>query len=349
MKIQVTLTTLASLVLAACSGGGNGDSTNNEAPKVELNSPQQQAPNVEKKEDKKEGKAEQVKPSDKNSENKAENESSLQSAPPKTNEASTVESPKMPEVDKNMAGVAQSSDQSVFNKLSISSNDNTSLTGDTIYKLELEGKEIKLNLLSEEKFKTVIEPQIETLRDSNGVLVGYTGYAKVNEITFDDYSQPNGQKLKNIYVQDMDSAQAQQPTASNLTYKGKMNYYYGEKEGGAQGQNQIADVKAIYDGSHKTLSMDIEDREADGKYWKLYDNNHARSNSVVSVESNGSVSGYLLELNEYKKPIVNSNYNGLFTGGFYGKNGEFLVGKAESKIEGKWQGIIKAEPEKKNQ
>lgn len=346
MKVKFTLTLLASLILVACSNGDDGNSQTNEQPKTELNSPQKP---MSKTEAKKADTAEQSKQADKNSESKIEN--SPQSVLPKTNEKSSTKSPK-PELGKSMGDIAQPSDQSVFDKLSISSNDNKSLKGDDIYQLKLEGKDIKLTLLSEDKFTKVIEPQIETLRDSNGVLVGYTGYAKVNEKIFNDYNEVTSTKLRNIYIQDMDSAQAQLPVASTkLIYKGAMNYYYSEKEGGEIGQNQIADVNAIYDGSNKTLSMDIEDREtAEGKYWKLYDQRQVRASSDIKVENDGSVSGYLLELTANKqKPSVNSNYNASFTGGFYGKDGQFLVGEAKSLDEKTWQGIIKAEPEKKNQ
>ncbi|MDO1510152.1 MULTISPECIES: hypothetical protein [unclassified Neisseria] len=315
MKSKNTLTLLtlaaASLLTACGSGGGKAPETMPApAPKLE----QDKAPE-KGKEQGDEKVPEVAPPASQAPERKPE-------APKRDNK------PKQPEVRKT--------DAEVFDKLRLESV-GSGVVLDNLFHLVLkEGtRKIDLGIVSPHDF--IGTPKVETLRDLDGTLVGYYGYARVSEQKKDE-ARPDGEKIyaadRHFFLQSSDSSQLRLPVSlGNVTYKGKMFYQYNNDPNRAA----EADVSATYFGQSKRLSMTISGQEGQ---WRLQDSPAVSSPETASVHANGLVAGYLaFKGNEEAK----FKPNGTFTGGFYGKNGSVLTGQAQFNDKDKgWKGVIGA-------
>ncbi|MDO5073881.1 MAG: hypothetical protein Q4D63_05710 [Neisseria animaloris] len=240
------------------------------------------------------------------------------------------------ELDKLQQPLAQSpNDKEVFERL-VPYAKNGVVDGNLV-KLVLKDnhQKIELDVLTPHSFAGT--PEIETLRDSAGALVGYYGYARVAEQKQDFYKEKYA-ILHNLYLQDADRSLQQLPVGlGNINYNGKMLYQYH-----VDSRPLEARVSATYYVNEKKLQMNIHDHE--GGLWTLHQDRRARSSNRVEVNEDGSVGGHLFFHNDQGgKPILNGN----FTGGFYGKNGSVLTGRAsyEHREDG-WEGVIGAAAEK---
>ncbi|MDO1510072.1 MULTISPECIES: hypothetical protein [unclassified Neisseria] len=196
-------------------------------------------------------------------------------------------------------------------------------------------KKVELSVLQPHSFAGT--PKMETLRDNAGTLVGYYGYARVSEQK-KDINKENYNSLSYFYLQDVDQSMQQRPVGmGDIKYSGKMLYQYN-----ADSRQQEADVSAIYHVGEKKMSMNIHDNF--GGLWTLREMKTVRSNDRVGVREDGSVGGYLFfHNNEGEKPKFNGNFNG----GFYGKDGSVLTGRASFEDKkGGWEGVIGATAKK---
>ncbi|UOP04775.2 hypothetical protein [Conchiformibius kuhniae] len=257
--------------------------------------------------------------------------------------------PSVPAAPPADMGNAKPSDQEVFARLSLYNTQGGVLTTDAL-KLTLpeNGKEISIALLKpNEQF--IGKPAIHTLRDAEGRLLGYYGHATANHINRDPYTgEITGNSPQAYYVQHMDERSLTRPAAAHdIRYSGKMYFRYPDNSPLA---TQTASVQATYHGSDKTLSMElIADRHSANR-WYLFDqrDKYAQDGSRrqrsdrVAVDADGRVSGHLLfDENGTREKLIP---NGHFIGGFYGKNGGVLSGRAvnEGGHGEKWEGVLGA-------
>ncbi|OSI18963.1 hypothetical protein BV912_09435 [Neisseria dumasiana] len=227
---------------------------------------------------------------------------------------------------------ARPSDQEVFSRLSPYAKGG--LITDGFFKMIFnEGsKKIELDIIQPHHFTG--QPQIETLRDIEGALVGYYGYARVAEQRLDDNREQYAVD-HHYFMHYADPTLMKRPVGlENITYNGKMLYQYK-----AYPNNPSeADVEAVYSGKDKTLSMTITSRE-DG-VWKLHQDRTPKSPAFVNVDESGNVAGNLMFLSNESTKVVP---DGHFIGGLYGKNGSVLNGRAFSEQRDKeWQGVVGA-------
>lgn len=204
--------------------------------------------------------------------------------------------------------------------------------------------EINIQLLPDPSAQTKTtffgnDPQIHTLRNNMGQLVGYYGYAGLNKLKKDDFGDYSLASQQYLYVQDMDEQQAKRPDISSnqqIDYTGKMLYRYNDTDATLR----TADVQASYFGKDKTLSMNIEAYEQGAsKLWTLHKEKIAKSSPRVEVDEQGKMSGYLFA-NETEKKV----FSGHFSGGLYGINGEVLTGSVQHEENNtmKMEGVIGA-------
>ncbi|WP_107929100.1 hypothetical protein [Neisseria animaloris] len=240
------------------------------------------------------------------------------------------------ELDKLQQPLAQSlNDKEVFERL-VPYAKNGVVDGNLV-KLVLNDNNRKVELTVLDPHSFVGTPKIETLRDSTGALVGYYGYARVAEQKQDLYKDKYV-TLHDLYLQYADQSLQQRPVSmGDINYNGKMFYQYH-----ADPQPLEARVSATYYVNEKKLQMDIHDSE--GGLWTLHQDRRARSSNRVEVKEDGSVGGHLFFYNNQgDKPTLNGN----FTGGFYGKDGSVLTGRASYEDrENGWEGVIGAAAEK---
>ncbi|MFS6938423.1 transferrin-binding protein-like solute binding protein [Neisseria animaloris] len=240
------------------------------------------------------------------------------------------------ELDKLQQPLAQSlNDKEVFERL-VPYAKNGVVDGNLV-KLVLNDNNRKVELTVLDPHSFVGTPKIETLRDSTGALVGYYGYARVAEQKQDLYKDKYV-TLHDLYLQYADQSLQQRPVSmGDINYNGKMLYQYH-----ADPRQLEATVSATYFVGEKKLKMDIHDK--DGGLWTLHERRASRSNNHVSVNEDGSIGGYLFfHNNQSDKP----SFNGNFSGGFYGKDGSVLTGRASYEDrENGWEGVIGATAEK---
>lgn len=209
--------------------------------------------------------------------------------------------------------VIPSTDREIFNRLSsenFGSQDWLTIT--------LEGAKI---VLAPRAKTDVADKALTTLRGSDGKLVGYAGYLSGTQ-TEENPLRPDDPTVerKAFALLGVDPQQLTLPTAS-YTYEGVMNYFYEN-----QANIYTAGVTATYAANTKQVEMTISGRDADrSRVWTL----------STPAEPEGKVSGSLIE---------NRQRSGQFVGGFYGKDGKFLVGETQfedtNNKDRSWKGVV---------
>lgn len=169
-------------------------------------------------------------------------------------------------------------------------------------------------------------PELSTLNDKEGRLLGYYGFAMLSKTVPNPYyPDENLAEYRYLDLLEIDDTQKVQPNKT-MNYEGKFYYHYTSTPVEAKEGN----AKAHYRGNDKRISLELFGEN--GEHWELKEN--ART-FTVPVQSDGSVSGRLFS---GKQP------NGEFYGAIYGKNGEVFAGKAEyedyNQPNNSWKGVI---------
>lgn len=171
------------------------------------------------------------------------------------------------------------------------------------------------------KQTNVADQKLETLRDSDGQLLGYIGYLAGTQ-TEDDPLRPDDPIVnrKAFMLLGIDEQQRTLPTMT-MRYEGEMHYAYE-----TQANVYTAGVSANYTANNKRVEMTISGRDADhSRLWTL----------STTANHNGSVVGTLIE---------NRQRSGEFDGGFYGKDGKILVGTTQFEDyrdqNKNWKGVV---------
>ncbi|MDO9656912.1 hypothetical protein [Glaesserella parasuis] len=193
--------------------------------------------------------------------------------------------------------------------------------------ITLEGKEIKLAPVNGSNSNN---SKMNTLRDADGNLVGYYGYATLSKIKPNPY-KPDESIAEYRYMALQEAKyDARSIPNVDMTYRGTMYYALDT----APQQALEADVSANYKNANKSISIEIFGK-AERSSWYL------TTHKPQEVGSYGSVFTqlYTTENGKFIKA-------GQFDGGLYGKNGEILLGKAKNedttKQENNWKGVIGA-------
>ncbi len=350
-KLMASL--VASVVLTACSGGSSSSpaqpnteptpKTNMLAPKAEQpkkeEAPQADSPKVEE--------PKSIAPLMGSPKVEKQKENSLQEKSPKADEPQVMD-PKLgapQKDDQKLEEPKNKSNAEILKELGVRDTSGLVSNADVVLNLEIDEKDqIKIVLDKSEinrdslKVTNVIPTQdIKTLKDSSGKLLGYYGYMQLSQVRQDEPYNTDNLNLSNYYLLSMNEQEKTRPSKS-LTYKGTMIYGYS-----SVANNKLeAEVQAQYDHSDKKLSMQIFGQ--DKEHWRLAEASGSNVKlslnqfSKATVSENGDINGRLyLEENSSSKFIPDAN----FSGGFFGKNGEVLAGKAEG-INNNWQGVIGA-------
>ncbi|QIW16251.1 hypothetical protein A4G20_07850 [Pasteurellaceae bacterium RH1A] len=354
---KLSLSLITSLVLSACGGSGGGSSQSQAAPinsaptekAQEKQAPKQALPNTQKEEAQPEPMPkeseesalppvkEQENPTDKAplpKEPEAHPNPEQAPSPSQGNEDIKPEKPVKPMVeDRQPEPMPQSyNDQEVLKELSLDHEAQPYLT------LTLnDDKKVALALAkADDKLNHITRDKVETLRDSQGNLVGYYGYALVNHLkqNEDEPDKFEGLAPKDYYLFSADERQKHRPeTQATLHYEGKMFYRYNEDNL----TPKTAEVFAQYKGENKTASMWIKDG---ANRWYLTENrvgNLKAAQREVDVSEDGVFSGHLLHDKTGEATKVTPDGN--FVGGFYGSQGDVLVGEANGL---NWKGVVGA-------
>ncbi|MDO9853304.1 hypothetical protein Q7438_05365 [Glaesserella parasuis] len=189
--------------------------------------------------------------------------------------------------------------------------------------ITLEGKEIKLAPVSGSHSNN---SKMNTLRDADGNLVGYYGYATLNKIKENQY-KPDEKDVERKYMALLEAREeAKTLPTHDLSYQGKMYYALNA----APEQAKEANVTATYRHMNKSILINIYDV-----------NGNNLTTNQTNVSENGSIFTKLYLMDGKPKKVA-----GQFDGGLYGKNGEILLGKAKNeditKKENNWEGVIGA-------
>ncbi|MDG6272600.1 hypothetical protein P9K33_09190 [Glaesserella parasuis] len=189
--------------------------------------------------------------------------------------------------------------------------------------ITLEGKEIKLAPVNGSNSNN---SKMNTLRDADGNLVGYYGYATLNKIKENQY-KPGEKDVERKYMALLEAREdAKTLPTHDLSYQGKM--YYALKD--APEQAKEANVTATYRHMNKSILIDIYDV-----------NGNDLTTNKIEVSENGSIFTHLY-LKDKRTPA------GEFKGGLYGKSGEILLGEAKNEdsrpntSQNNWKGVIGA-------
>ncbi|MWP95739.1 hypothetical protein F8O85_06010 [Glaesserella parasuis] len=303
-KLSITL--LASCILVACGGGGSSGGHQQAVDKTENPITNQQVS---------ENNPQSL---DKNNASKA----------PEAKEDKQIKEPIVGEQSKEKIEPPSQklSDQDIWHGFS---KDGGYYDANNWVSITLEGKEIKLAPVNGSHSNN---SKMNTLRDADGNLVGYYGYATLSKTKPDPYRpDENNVERKYMALQEVTAREeAKTRPTHDLSYQGKM--YYALKD--APEQALEADVSANYKNANKSISIDIFGK-AERSSW------HLTTHKPQGVGSDGSVFAQLYTI-ENRKPIK----AGQFDGGLYGKNGEILLGKAKNeditKKENNWEGVIGA-------
>lgn len=314
---KLSLTLLSSLVLVACGGGSKG-THHQTSTKTEV-----------KTETKK---SETLQP-------QAGNNRSIKTQPTevyKKSEAEQAKSEKKLTEDKQAKHLLSNPDKTaepVSQKLSDSeifgrfSKNGGHYDANAWMSINLDGTELKLAGLSDAHLNA---QQIHTLRDSDGQLVGYYGYAALSKTKPSQYHpEENVAEYKYMALREAREEARSVPNV-DMTYRGKMYYALDS----APQQALEADVSANYRNASKSISIEIAG-QSDRSGW------HLTTNTPQSVSENGSIFTQLYTRENGK--LVKA---GQFDGGLYGKNGEILLGEAKhedsTKQENNWKGAVGA-------
>lgn len=190
--------------------------------------------------------------------------------------------------------------------------------------ITLEGKEIKLAPVSGSHSNN---SKMNTLRDADGNLVGYYGYATLNKIKENQY-KPGEKDVERKYMALLEAREeAKTLPTHDLSYQGKMYYALND----APEQAKEANVTATYKHMNKSISINIYG---------------VNGNDLTTNQTNVSENGYIFtRLYLMGKPRIPA---GQFDGGLYGKSGEILLGKAKNEDatphtpQKNWEGVIGA-------
>lgn len=297
-KLSITL--LASCILVACGGGGSSgghqqavDKTGNPITnqQVSENNPQSL---------------------DKNNASKA----------PEAKEDKQIKEPIVGEQSKEKIEPPSQrlSDQDIWHGFS---KDGGYYDANNWVSITLEGKEIKLAPVSGSHSNN---SKMNTLRDADGNLVGYYGYATLNKIKENQY-KPGEKDVERKYMALLEAREeAKTLPTHDLSYQGKMYYALND----APEQAKEADVTATYRHTNKSILISI---------YGVNGNN--LTTNQTNVSENGSIFTRLY-LKDKRTPA------GEFKGGLYGKSGEILLGEAKNEdsrpntSQNNWKGVIGA-------
>lgn len=192
--------------------------------------------------------------------------------------------------------------------------------------ITLEGKEIKLAPVNGSNSNN---SKMNTLRDADGNLVGYYGYATLSKTKPNSY-KPGEQDVERKYMALLEAREdAKTLPTHDLSYQGKM--YYALKD--APEQAKEANVTATYKHTNKSILINIYDV-----------NGNNLTTNQTNVSENGSIFTRLYSMDKPRIPLPGTEFNG----GLYGKSGEILLGKAKQEDstphtpQNNWEGVIGA-------
>lgn len=191
--------------------------------------------------------------------------------------------------------------------------------------ITLEGKEIKLAPVNGSNSNN---SKMNTLRDADGNLVGYYGYATLNKIKENQY-KPGEKDVERKYMALLEAREdAKTLPTHDLSYQGKMYYALNA----APEQAKEAGVTATYRHTNKSILISIYGV-----------NGNDLTTNQTNVSENGSIFTKLYLMDGKPKKVA-----GQFEGGLYGKSGEILLGKAKNEDatphapQKNWEGVIGA-------
>ncbi|MDP0039502.1 hypothetical protein Q7372_07770 [Glaesserella parasuis] len=192
--------------------------------------------------------------------------------------------------------------------------------------ITLEGKEIKLAPVSGSNSNN---SKMNTLRDADGNLVGYYGYATLNKIKENQY-KPGEKDVERKYMALLEAREeAKTLPTHDLSYQGKMYYALNA----APEQAKEANVTATYRHTNKSILINIYGV-----------NGNDLTTNQTNVSENGSIFTRLYSMNKPRILLPGTEFNG----GLYGKSGEILLGKAKQEDstpntpQNNWEGVIGA-------
>ncbi|EQA01885.1 hypothetical protein N5918_09055 [Glaesserella parasuis] len=174
------------------------------------------------------------------------------------------------------------------------------------------------------------DSKMNTLRDADGNLVGYYGYATLSKIKPNPY-KPDEKDVERKYMalQEVTAREeAKTRPTHDLYYRGKMYYALND----VPEQAKEADVTATYRHMNKSILIGIYNM-----------NGNDLTTNETKVSENGSIP--LTRLYLMDKPKIAA---GQFEGGLYGKSGEILLGEAKNDDvtpntpQNNWKGVIGA-------
>ncbi|WP_373779220.1 hypothetical protein [Glaesserella sp.] len=150
---------------------------------------------------------------------------------------------------------------------------------------------------------------VEKLVDKDGYMFGYYGY---------DFGRASHGDPTYIQLLAIDDSAPRSSPVEDMTYKGKMNYFY---QGDISAEPMDAEIIGDYQVDSKTLNLDILGPN-ENEVWQL---------KPTPVNSNGTlVTPYLYQ---------GDDKVGEFTGAMYGKNGEVIVGETRFKNLNREEGL----------
>lgn len=331
---KLSLTLLSATVITACGGSGGGGNSSTTTPITTSptpnitqstqanNAPQTSTQTVEV----------QNTGSTANSDRSANNNAVENTAKAMTETAQPNIEPKTNPVTENVqippktevVELDPKSDKAIFEKIG-----NTGGVWDSSnwVKLNLSGNEIELapvdGVTSRPENQT-----IHTLRNSDGELLGYYGYATVSKVTPDpNRPDENNAEYRHLALKAVDDSQMIQPSV-DMQYLGKMYYALNQ----VQAQALEADVQAHYSSEKKQIIIDIYGiKEHLGTDY---------TSLPTNVDSDGIIVTKLYSMSNTKEKT------GEFIGGLYGKRGEVLLGKAynedSNNSQKAWTGVVGA-------
>lgn len=196
--------------------------------------------------------------------------------------------------------------------------------------ITLEGEEIQLAPVNGSHSNN---SKMNTLRDADGNLVGYYGYATLSKTKPNPY-KPGEQNVERKYMalQEVTAREeAKTRPTHDLHYQGKMYYALND----VPEQAKEADVTATYRYMNKSILIGIYNM-----------NGNDLTTNETKVSENGSIP--LTRLYLMDKPNKPKIAAGQFEGGLYGKSGEILLGEAKNDDvtpntpQNNWKGVIGA-------
>ncbi len=175
--------------------------------------------------------------------------------------------------------------------------------------------------VTEKKEISLLNSTVNKFIDANGQLVGY--YGKATTITTENhrsgYAEDVKYRIDNMFYA-IDKNQSHLPEI-NANYQGVFYYYYG-----------LIPREA-------TVAINYNDRKITGDIIGKGNNHHWKiDNKNNNVEDDGT---FFVRLTSKSKD--DAIKNGVLNGGFYGKQGEFVVGEAyNDQNDTQWAGVIGA-------